>query len=77
MKYIVILERGERGWGAHVPDLPGCIAAADTREKVLQLIREAIDFHIEGMRQNGESVPDPHSESTVVEVVAACSETAS
>ncbi|MDH3389040.1 MAG: type II toxin-antitoxin system HicB family antitoxin [Gammaproteobacteria bacterium] len=48
MKYAVIIEEGENGYGAYVPDLPGCIAAADTREEVKKLIHEAIEFHIEG-----------------------------
>ena len=42
MKYLVVIERGEDGWGAHVPDLPGCIAAGETRDEALRLIREAI-----------------------------------
>ena len=49
MRYLVVVERGNEGWGAHVPDLPGCIAAGASREEVLRLIREAIAFHIEGM----------------------------
>ena len=68
MQYTVIVEQGETSWGAYVPDLPGCIAAADSREEVLQLIREAIDFHIEGLRENGDAVPLPHSFSELVEV---------
>lgn len=71
MKYMVVLERGPTSWGAHVPDLPGCIAVGETREEVLQLIREAIDFHIEGLKDQGESVPPPSSESALVEVDAA------
>jgi predicted RNase H-like HicB family nuclease len=58
-------------WGAYVPDLPGCVAAGETREEVLQLIREAIEFHVEGLRQNGETVPEPHSFSELVEIDAA------
>jgi predicted RNase H-like HicB family nuclease len=57
--------------GTHVPDLPGCIAAADTREEVLQLIREGIAFHIEGLREQGLPVPPSSSESEIVEVSAA------
>jgi predicted RNase H-like HicB family nuclease len=71
MKYTVIVEQGEQSWGAYVPDLPGCIAAAETREEVLLLIREAIEFHVEGLVQQGESIPEPHSFSEVVEVGAA------
>jgi predicted RNase H-like HicB family nuclease len=68
MQYTVIVEKGDTSWGAYVPDLPGCIAAGETREEVLQLIREAIDFHIEGLRENGEIVPLPHSFSELIEV---------
>ncbi|MBM3748586.1 MAG: type II toxin-antitoxin system HicB family antitoxin, partial [Acidobacteria bacterium] len=64
-------ERGANSWGAHVPDLPGCVAVAETRDEALQLIREAIDFHIEGLRQDGAPVPSPRSESEFVEVSAA------
>ncbi len=71
MKYTVIVEQGEQSWGAYVPDLPGCIAAGETREEALELIREAIEFHVEGLVQQGESVPQPHSFSEVVEVGAA------
>jgi predicted RNase H-like HicB family nuclease len=51
--------------------LPGCAAAGESREKVVQLIREAIEFHIEGLRENGEVVPEPHSYSELVEIDAA------
>ena len=71
MQYTVIVEQGETSWGAYVPDLPGCVAAGETREEVLELIREAIDFHIEGLRENGEIVPLPHSFSELVEVTSA------
>jgi predicted RNase H-like HicB family nuclease len=71
MKYLVVLEHGTEGWGAHVPDLPGCIAAGESREEALRLIREAIAFHIEGMHDAGETVPTPSSEGEVIEVDAA------
>jgi predicted RNase H-like HicB family nuclease len=57
VEYLVILEGGPGGSGAHVPDLPGCIAAGASREEVLRLIRDAIAFHIEGMKEAGGSVP--------------------
>lgn len=53
MRYMVVIERGEKSWGAHVPDLPGCVAVGETRNEVLRLIREAIGFHIEGLRHDG------------------------
>lgn len=59
MKYIVVYERGPNNWSAYVPDLPGCVAAADTRDEVRQLITEAMEFHIEGMREDNEPVPEP------------------
>ncbi len=71
MKYIVIVEKGETGFGAHVPDLPGCIATARTREDVLQLIKEAIEFHIEGLRESGHPIPPPSSVTEFVEITAA------
>lgn len=71
MRYMVVVERGETSWGAHVPDLPGCVAVGETREETLRLIREAIEFHIEGLRQDGLLVPTPTSEGEFVEVGAA------
>ena len=58
MRYTVILEQGQESWGAHVPDLPGCVAAGDTRDEALRLIREAIELHIEGLRKEGLPVPE-------------------
>lgn len=55
MRYAVIIEEGENSFGAYVPDLPGCVAVAETREEVVRLIQEAIDFHIEGLREDGQS----------------------
>ena len=71
MRYMVVVEHGATSWGAHVPDLPGCVAVADTREEVLQMIREAIEFHIDGLRDRGLPVPTPSSEGAFVEVGAA------
>jgi len=71
MKYAVVVEEGETSFGAHVPDLPGCVAVAKTREEVLELIREAIEFHIDGLRDGGQPVPQPSSSIEFVEVRAA------
>jgi predicted RNase H-like HicB family nuclease len=71
MKYTVIVEKGQTGYGAYVPDLPGCIATAPTREEVLRLVKEAIEFHIEGLRESGQEVPPPASVSELVEITAA------
>ena len=71
MRYLVVVEKGPSSYGAHVPDLPGCIAAAETKEEVLSLIREAIEFHLEGLKQEGQPIPTPTSTSELVEVQAA------
>ena len=57
MEYVVIFEKGENSYGTSVPDLPGCIAVAKTMAEVKELIAEAIEFHIEGLREDGEVVP--------------------
>jgi len=71
MRYLVVIEKGATSFGAYVPDLPGCVAAGETRDEVLRLIREAIEFHIEGLKQEGQPVPPPSSTSEVVDVQAA------
>jgi predicted RNase H-like HicB family nuclease len=71
MRYAVVIEKGPTSYGAHVPDLPGCIAVGGSREEVLQLIREAIEFHIEGLREAGEPVPPPSSSVELVDVAEA------
>ena len=71
MKYLVIVEKSDNGFGAYVPDLPGCVAAADNREKVVTLIQEAIEFHLEGLKSSGESIPKPKSQGELVDVHAA------
>ena len=71
MRFMVVIERGESSWGAHVPDLPGCIAVGGTRDEVVSYIREAIALHIEELRRDGLPVPRPTSEGTFVDVEAA------
>ena len=68
---VLVVEKGHTSFGAYVPDLPGCVAAGITREEVLVLIREAIEFHIEGLRQEGQPIPPPSSTGEIVEVEAA------
>lgn len=70
MEYLVVVEQGDHGYGAYVPDLPGCIAAAESEEAVLRLIREAIEFHIEGLKDHGDRVPLPASTAQLVQVGA-------
>jgi len=67
-EYTVIYERGKRNWSAYVPDLPGCIATGKTRTQVERMIREAIEFHIEGLIERGDPVPAPSVEAGVVSV---------
>lgn len=70
-RYMVVIERGESSWGAHVPDLPGCAAVGETRDEVVGLIREAIALHIDALRRDGLPVPKPTSEGEFVDVEAA------
>jgi predicted RNase H-like HicB family nuclease len=68
MRYAIVLERGPTSFGAYVPDLPGCVAAAETREEVLALIREAIEYHLEELSHDGLPAPEPLSTTEYVEV---------
>ncbi len=71
MKYTVIYEQGPTSWGAYVPDLPGVITVGDSREEVERLIHEAIQLHLEGMREEGLPIPKPSSFAGEVEVTSA------
>lgn len=71
MQYLVVVEEGSKSFGAYVPDLPGCIAAGESKDEVLTLIRQAIEFHIEGLKESGQPIPPPSSSSEVVDVEAA------
>lgn len=61
MRYAVVIEQGETSYGAYVPDLPGCVAVGETLEEVRELISEAVQFHLEGLREDGEPIPPPKS----------------
>ncbi len=71
MRYMVVIEEGENSFGAYVPDLPGCVAVAETEEEVKKLIQEAIEFHLEDLAETGAETPKPLSKSEYVEVLAA------
>ena len=71
MKYTVVIEKTPNNYAAYVPDLPGCVATANTREELLEEIREAIEFHIEGMSEDGEAVPEPQATAAVVDAAVA------
>lgn len=66
-RYAVIIEKGETSYGAYVPDLPGCIAVADSAAEVQRLIQEAMEFHIRGMLMDGDEVVEPTSECCYVD----------
>jgi predicted RNase H-like HicB family nuclease len=68
MTFTVIYEKGPASWGAYAPDLPGVISVGDTRDEVENLIREAIAFHLDGLREEGLSIPTPSSFAGVIEV---------
>jgi predicted RNase H-like HicB family nuclease len=68
MKYAVVVEESPTGFAAYVPDLPGCIAAGETRAEVQRLIREAIQLHVQGLREQGDPVPEPTTGVELVEV---------
>ena len=70
MHYTVVIERGPTSFGAYVPDLPGCVAVAETRAEVVALIREAVESHLETMREEGMPIPEPLSTAELVEVAA-------
>ena len=68
MRYAVVIEKGERNYSAYVPDLPGCVSVGDTPEEVTAEIREAIEFHLEGMREDGLPIPKPSTRAEYVDV---------
>ena len=70
MKYAVVIEKADSNYSAYVPDLPGCIATGRTIEKVEIEIRNAIEFHLEGLKQDGQTIPLPSSAVEYVEVAA-------
>ena len=70
MKYLIVLEKTSTGYSAYSPDLPGCVSAGDTAEETEANMREAIEFHIEGMREEGLSIPIPQSRASYIEVAA-------
>jgi predicted RNase H-like HicB family nuclease len=69
-RYAIVVENAGTNFGAYVPDLPGCVATAASREEVECLLREAIELHLEGMLEDGIAIPEPTSEVDYVEVDA-------
>jgi len=68
MKYLIVIEKSETGYSAYSPDLPGCVSTGNTLEETEQNMREAIAFHIEGLKEEGYDIPEPTSRSSYVEV---------
>jgi len=69
-KYLIVIEETGTGYSAYSPDLDGCLATGETREEVEREMREALTFHLEGIAQNGEPIPEPHTDSAYIEVPA-------
>ena len=70
MRYAIVIEKAETNYSAYVPDLPGCIATSASIPEVELQIREAIEFHIDGLREDGSLVPLPSSQAEYIEIAA-------
>ena len=70
MQYTIVIEKAPNNYSAYVPDLPGCVATGATREETVSEMRQAIEFHIESLRDHGDPIPEPQCTATVVEVAA-------
>jgi len=68
MNYVVVYEKSATGWSVYVPDLPGVITTAQTKQEAQQLIREAIEFHLEGLREDNLPIPEPCASTGIVTV---------
>lgn len=68
MRYVIIIEKGINSYGAYVPDLPGCVAIGETPEEARELIEEAILLHLESLREAGDAVPQPLSQSDYIDI---------
>ena len=70
MRYAVVIEKAESNYSAYVPDLPGCVATGESVKETESQIREAIEFHIQGMREDGLAIPEPQSQVEYIEIMA-------
>jgi predicted RNase H-like HicB family nuclease len=70
MRYLIVIEKTRTGYSAYSPDLPGCVATARTRPGVEKTMRDAVEFHLEGLREEGCKVPSPRSYSTYIDIPA-------
>jgi predicted RNase H-like HicB family nuclease len=70
MQYLIVIEKTNTGYSAYSPDLPGCVSTGETREELEQNMREAIEFHLDGLKIEGLEIPQPTTRSAYVEVAA-------
>ena len=70
MKYAIVIEKGPKSFGAYAPDLPGCAVVGESRGEVIKLIQEAIELHLQSLKERGEEIPPPASSFVFVEVAA-------
>lgn len=70
MRYAIVIEKGERNYSAHVPDLPGCISTGASIDEIQRMMQEAIEFHLDGMREEGLPIPQPTTVLAYVDVEA-------
>lgn len=68
MRYAIVIEKGPTSYGAYVPDLPGCVAVGQTEAEAARLIREAIEFHLDGMKRDGDPIPEASCKVEYLEV---------
>lgn len=68
MRYAIVIEKSATGFGAYVPDLPGCVAVGETVDETEKLIQQAVEFHIDGMKDDGLAIPEPSAVAHYVEV---------
>ncbi len=69
-EYLIIIEKSKNGYGAFSPDIPGCVALADTRSQVKKLIKQAIQLHLQGLREDGLAIPRPNSSAEYLKIAA-------
>jgi predicted RNase H-like HicB family nuclease len=69
-KYLIVIEPTDTGYSSYSPDLPGCVSAGKSREEAERNMREAIEFHVDGLRQEGYPVPEPQASSSYIELPA-------
>ena len=69
-RYLIVIEETGSGYAAYSPDLPGCVSATGPRHEIEKKMKEVIAFHLAGLREEGQAIPEPHTSSTYVELIA-------